>query len=209
MIGQTRRWQVAPRTPEADARALGELPPLVAHLLYRRGLRVPEETSDFLNATDALFEDPATLPDVDPAMERIAAAKRGRETVAVYGDFDADGVTGTALLVKALRRYGVDTRSYIPHRVTEGHGLNDGAIDKLAEAGVRLIVTVDCGVSDVEQVAHASERGIDVIVTDHHLVSGGLPGAVAVINPHAAHSAYGFEGLTGVGMVLKLAQALL
>ena len=207
--GQTRRWQVAPRTPEADARALGPLPPLVAHLLYRRGLRTPTETSDFLNATEALFEDPATLPDVGPAMERIAAAKRSGEPVAVYGDFDADGVTGTALLVKALRRYGLDTRSYIPHRVTEGHGLNDGAIDQLAEGGVRLIVTVDCGVTDVEQVAHARTRGVDVIVTDHHLLSGELPGAVAIINPHAAHSAYGFDHLTGVGMVLKLAQALL
>ena len=89
--GQTRRWQVAPPTPEADARALGPLPPIVAHLLYRRGLRGPAETSDFLNATEALFEDPATLPDVGPAMKRIAAAKRSWEPVAVYGDFDADG----------------------------------------------------------------------------------------------------------------------
>ena len=120
--GQTRRWQIAPRTPEADASALGPLPPLVAHLLYRRGLRAPGETTDFRNATEALFEDPATLPDVGPAMERIAAAKRSGEPVAVYGDFDAEGVTGTALLVKALRRYGLETRSYIPHRVTEGHG---------------------------------------------------------------------------------------
>ena len=207
--GQIRRWQVAPRTPEADARALGPLPPLVAHLLYRRGLREPTETADFLNAADALFEDPATLPDVGPATERIAAAKRSGETVAVYGDFDADGVTGTALLVKALRRYGLEVRAYIPHRVTEGHGLNDGAIDRLADAGVRLIVTVDCGVSDGEQVAHARDRGVDVIVTDHHLLSAGLPGAVAVINPHTAHSVYGFDHLTGVGMVLKLAQALL
>ncbi len=207
--GQLRRWNVAPWTAEADTRSLGDLPPIVAHLLHRRGLRRSDEAREFLDVGDSLFEPPETLPDVDAAIARFAAAKRLGETVAVYGDFDADGVTGTALMAKALTHYGLDVVPYIPHRVSEGHGLNDGAIDRLAAKGVRLIVTVDCGVTDTGPVTHARSLGIDTVVTDHHLVAAELPPATAIINPHAAHSKYGFDHLTGVGMVLKLSQALL
>ena len=188
---------------------MDSVPPLVAHLLHQRGIRTGSEAEEFLSAADSLFEDPATLPDVDAATARIAQARDRGETAAVFGDFDADGVTGTALMVKALSKYGLNVVPYIPHRVREGHGLNDAAVDSLAAQGVRLIVTVDCGVSDVAAVAHACTVGIDTVVTDHHLVSGGLPEAAAVINPHAAHSGYGFDHLTGVGMTLKLSQALL
>jgi single-stranded-DNA-specific exonuclease len=207
--GQVRRWNVAPRTSEQDVRSLGDLPPLVAHLLHRRGLRRRDEAREFLDAADSLFEPADTLPDVHFAVERLRSAKQRSEIVAVYGDFDADGVTGTALLTKALRHYGLNVVPYIPHRVSEGHGLNDGAVDALAAQGVQLIVTVDCGVTDTAQVAHAQSIGIDTIITDHHLVAAKLPQATAIINPHAPHSRYGFEHLTGVGMVLKLAQALL
>jgi single-stranded-DNA-specific exonuclease len=208
--GQLRRWVVAPRASANEIAALGTgLPPLIAHLLHRRGIRSGAEADEFLMAAESLFEDPATLPDVDAATARIAAARDRGETVAVYGDFDADGVTGTALMVKALRTYGLTVVPYIPHRVNEGHGLNDGAIDALAAQGVRLIVTVDCGVTDVGPIAHASSLGIDTVITDHHLVGTDLPGASAVINPHAEHSNYGFDHLTGVGMTLKLSQALL
>ena len=206
--GQQRRWRVAPRTGDGVLTALGDLPSLVAHLLARRGIADRQQATEFLESSESLFEDPSTLPDVQPAIARLAQARSRRETVAVYGDFDADGVTGTALMVKALRRYGLEVVSYIPHRVTEGHGLNATAVDVLHDQGVRLIVTVDCGVTDTGPIAHASERGMDTIVTDHHLVAGELPKAAAIINPHA-HSGYGFDQLTGVGMTLKLAQALL
>lgn len=162
-----------------------------------------------MEAADSLFEDPSTLPDVDRATARIRAARDRGETVAVYGDFDADGVTGTALMVKAFRHYGLNVISYIPHRVREGHGLNVGAVDNLHEQGVKLIVTVDCGVTDVAAIQHASDHGIDTVVTDHHLVAENLPNAAAIINPHAEHSRYAFDHLTGVGMTLKLSQALL
>ena len=209
MHGQQRRWQVAPPTPPATLAALSELPPLVAHLLARRGIATMAEAREFLDAAESLFEDPRTLPDVDRAIARIAQARGRGETVAVYGDFDADGVTGTALMVTALRHYGLSVVSYIPHRVSEGHGLNVAAVEHLREQGVTLIVTVDCGVTDVGPVAHAKTLGVDTIVTDHHLVAVALPEAAAIINPHAEHSRYGFHHLTGVGMVLKLSQALL
>ena len=209
LLGQLRRWSVAPPTPAHAIAAMDGVPPLVAHLLHQRGIRTGSEAEEFLSAAESLFEDPATLPDVDAAIARIAQARDRGETAAVFGDFDADGVTGTALMVKALTKYGLNVVPYIPHRVREGHGLNDAAVDSLAAQGVRLIVTVDCGVSDVAAVAHARTLGIDTVVTDHHLVSGGLPEAAAVINPHAAHSGYGFDHLTGVGMTLKLSQALL
>ena len=188
---------------------LGNLPPLVAHLLFSRGITTAEQANAFMVVDESLFEDPATLPDVERATARIRVARDRSETVAVYGDFDADGVTGTALMVMALRRYGLNVISYIPHRVREGHGLNIGAIDKLREQGVTLIVTVDCGVTDVGPIQHAVNHGVDTVVTDHHLVAENLPNAKAIINPHAEHSKYQFEHLTGVGMTLKLSQALL
>jgi single-stranded-DNA-specific exonuclease len=188
---------------------LGTLPALVGHLLVRRGITTAEQAKEFMEAADSLFEDPATLPDVGRATARIRVARDRSETVAVYGDFDADGVTGTALMVMALRRYGLNVISYIPHRVHEGHGLNVGAVDKLREQGVSLIVTVDCGVTDVGPIQHAVNHGVDTIVTDHHLLAENLPNAAAIINPHAEHSRYNFDHLTGVGMTLKLSQALL
>ncbi len=204
--GQRRRWRVA---NPADPSPLGPLPYLIGHLLWRRGLRSAQEAREFLDVGDSLFEDPQSLPDVDKAVRRFEQAQSNGESVAVYGDFDADGVTGTALLHKALRRYGLDVIAYIPHRVSEGHGLNRTAIDHLRERGATLIVTVDCGVTDIDQVAYARSLGVDTIITDHHLTAARLPEATAVINPHAAHSDYPFEHLTGVGMALKLAQALL
>ena len=207
--GQRKPWRIAEATDPALARRLGDLPPLVADLLYRRGLRSAPEAGDFLDVAGSLLRDPGELPDMDKALERLARTKRTGETVAVYGDFDADGVTGTALMVKALERYGVTTVPYIPHRVTEGHGLNLEAVGQLTERGVGLIVTVDCGVTDVEAVAHARDLGTETIITDHHVVIEGLPDAAAVINPRAPHSTYGFDHLTGVGMALKLAHALL
>lgn len=206
LAGKRQQWRVAEPTSPTP---LGPLPPIVAHLLRRRGIHDADEAQDFLDVSDSLFEDPGTLPDIEHAAERLALARRTGETVAVYGDFDADGVTGTALLVKALRRYGLQTLCYIPHRVREGHGLNRNAITMLHERGASLIITVDCGVTNAPETAHAESLGVDVIITDHHLATADLPRSVAVINPRAPHSRYAFDHLTGVGMTLKLAQAVL
>ena len=207
--GQQRRWRIAQPTTPSDIQRLSDLPPLVAGLLYNRGLRTAGEAREFLDVDDSLLEDPSTLPDIGRAVERLTAARDRGETVAVYGDFDADGVTGTALLVRALVRYGIHPVPYIPHRVDEGHGLNDQAVQQLHQEGVGLIVTVDCGVMDIGPIALGRTLGVDTIVTDHHSVNGPLPEAAAIINPHAPGSTYAFHDLTGVGMALKLSQLLL
>ncbi|MEK9659183.1 MAG: DHH family phosphoesterase, partial [Chloroflexota bacterium] len=175
--GNARRWRIAPPTPAADAALVGNgLPPLAAHLLARRGIVTEPSATDFMGVSERLFEDPAALPHIDEAISRLRLARERGETVAVYGDFDADGVTGTALAVKALTRFGVRAISYIPHRVSEGHGLNNAAVDTLRERGAELIITVDCGVTDVGPVAYARNHGVDTIITDHHHVpDGDLP----------------------------------
>jgi single-stranded-DNA-specific exonuclease len=207
--GLRRRWRIAEQPNPQLAEALGTLPRLMAGLLYQRGLRTHDEVQEFLSVSDSLLEDPSLLPDIDRAVERLQQSRDRNELVAVYGDFDADGVTGTALMVRALSRFGIRVVPYIPHRVTEGHGLNTRAIEGLREQGVQLIVTVDCGVTDVQPVALASELGMDIIVTDHHTADIDLPQAAAIINPKVPGSAYLFDQLTGVGMALKLAQVLL
>ena len=207
--GRQKPWRVAQPTNPADAKALGDLPPLIADLLYHRGLRTAAEVREFLDVSESLLEDPESLPDVGLAVERLEAARDRGELVAVYGDFDADGVTGTALMVRALGRFGIQTLPYIPHRVEEGHGLNPISVRYLHEQGVNVVLTVDCGVSDVDPIALARSLGMDTIVTDHHTVSGPLPDATAIINPRAPGSVYPFDHLTGVGMALKLAQTLL
>ena len=207
--GNKQRWSIGePAGPSAQA-LLGDLPPLIADLLYRRGLRTAHEAREFLEVGDSLLEDPASLPDIDKALERLEQARVKGEMVAVYGDFDADGVTGTVLLMRALRRYGLAAVPYIPHRVEEGHGLNEASVHHLHQQGATLIVTVDCGVTDLEPIALARRLGLDAIVTDHHSVTGALPEAVAIINPRAPGSSYAFDHLTGVGLALKLAHALL
>ena len=207
--GLQKRWRLVGAIPPEHLAPLGDLPPLVASILYRQGIRTAQQAQEFIGVNTSLLEDPATLPGVAAALDRLGQARRDKELVAVYGDFDADGVTGAVLMERALRRYGIPAIPYIPHRVEEGHGLNPEAIRRLRLAGASLIVTVDCGVTDVAPVALARELGMDTIVTDHHAVSGPLPHAAAVINPRAPHSTYAFDHLTGVGMALKLAQALL
>ncbi len=203
--GRQRRWRVAAPTRGED---LG-VSPLAAHLLRLRGITSAGAAREYLDVADSLYMPPSILTDVDLAMDRLRLARERQEAVAVYGDFDADGVTGTAVLVRAFQRYGIWAVPYIPHRVSEGHGLNIAAIDQLALQDVRLIVTVDCGVTDVDAIAHAKGIGIDVIVTDHHTPGATPPAAIAIVNPKADHSDYAFDQLTGVGMALKLAHALL
>ena len=205
-IGQLKRWRIADKL---DYPNLGNYPPIVTHLLRQRGIQDDSEADEFLSVSETLFENPFTLPDIEIAVNRLHNAQLADETVAVYGDFDADGVTGTALLIKALGKFKLNALSYIPHRVDEGHGLNNSAIDILSKKGVKLIITVDCGVTNINEISYAKSLGIDTIVTDHHLTAENLPEAIAIINPHAENSRYRYDHLTGVGMTLKLSQALL
>lgn len=200
------RWQVAPADiPPGLAR---KYPALIARILGNRGLRTAEEAELFLAGDSRLSQDPMLLPDIQPAMARIYRAVLSGEKVAVYGDFDTDGITATALMVTGLRRLGADVMPYIPHRLTEGYGLKTDALRKLAAEGVSLVVSVDCGVTAVAEVAAARNFGLDVIVTDHHLPLPKLPSAVAVIDPRRTDSSYPFPELAGVGVAFKVIEAL-
>lgn len=206
------RWQVAPPAPDAYRAHFPDLHPLVVQILYNRlapqGLTTPEDARAFLERR-AGPDDPFALHGMHRAVTRIRQAIRQREPIVVYGDFDADGVTATALLVITLQALGADVRPYIPHRVEEGYGLNCRAIEDLAEAGTHLLVTVDCGIRFPREIALARRRGMDVIVTDHHIVGADPLEAVAVVNPRQKECPYPYKGLAGVGLAYKLAQALL
>ncbi len=204
------RWNLLP--PLTDDHLVADcsgLSPLLLQLLWNRGLKNAAEISAFLKSDEELLRDPFRLPDMEAAVARLYRALLSGEKVAVYGDFDADGITATAVLVQGLSFLGVEAVPYIPHRQTEGHGLNDEALKKLRKEGVSLVISVDCGVTDVEEVRRAMNSGLDVIITDHHTPPDVLPEAIAVIDPKLPGSKYGYTGLAGVGVAFKLLQALL
>ncbi|MCX7855789.1 MAG: single-stranded-DNA-specific exonuclease RecJ, partial [Anaerolineae bacterium] len=201
------RWNLLQPVPDAYRAHFPDLHPVVVQILYHRE-QDPEEARAFLERRPGP-DNPYALHGMNRAVDRIRWAIRRREPIVVYGDFDADGVTATALLVITLRSLGSDVRPYIPHRVEEGYGLNKQAIEELADAGARLLVTVDCGVRFPREIAHARRRGVDVIVTDHHLAGREPLAAWAVVNPHQEECSYPYKGLAGVGLAYKLAQALL
>lgn len=177
-------------------------------VLARRGVAA-SELAGFFAPPPAGLEDPALLPDADVFAARIAAARAGTEGVMVFGDFDADGLTGLAILVRTLRRLGLRVTSYVPRRLEEGHGLSLAALDAAEASGIRMIVTVDCGTSSAIEIAEAARRGMDVLVTDHHRVPPRLPPALAVVNPMRGDSRYPHRRLAGSGVAFKLAQLLL
>ncbi len=205
---QPKRWVVAPPPPPEVAARLSHLHPVLVRVLARRGITTADEADIFLYG-GALSDNPYRLKGMNEAVTRLRFALRRGERIAVYGDFDADGVSSTALMTAALRSLGADVRPYIPHRVDEGYGLNFDALDQLKEEGCRVVVTVDCGIRSVEEVAHGQRLGLDMIVTDHHSIGPELPPAHAVINPKRADSRYPFPSLAGVGVAYRLAQGLL
>ncbi|MEE8389195.1 MAG: single-stranded-DNA-specific exonuclease RecJ, partial [Anaerolineae bacterium] len=208
MPSSTKHWQITPPVPPSHIARFPHLHPITVQVLYNRGITDPAGVTAFFDG-ESDTANPFDLEGMATAVTRLRQALRGGETMAVYGDFDADGVTATALLVQTLRALGGDVRPYIPHRVDEGYGLHKQALTQLARDGVRVIVTVDCGVRALEEIAHANQVGLDVIVTDHHSVDTELPKAVAVIDPKRPDSDYPFHELAGVGVAFKLAQALL
>lgn len=196
--------------PGLVKRLAGELrvPPFVAGVFVNRGIRTPDEARTFLDSRLSDLPDPFQMAGMRPAAERLARAIRSGEKVAIFGDYDADGVTSAALLKEFLDITGTPCLVHLPDRVREGYGMNVDAIDRLASSGADLIVTVDCGVSNPEEVAHAGTLGIDVVVTDHHQAPATLPPALAVIDPTQEGCRYPFSGLAGVGVVFNLLIAL-
>ncbi|HSP17806.1 MAG TPA: single-stranded-DNA-specific exonuclease RecJ [Thermoanaerobaculia bacterium] len=179
--------------------------PTLRSVFARRGIDTPEKFRRFVSPTLGDLHDPAGIHGMDSACERIFQAIRDRETIVIYGDYDVDGVTSIVMLQTVLRSIGADPEFVVPQRLVDGYGLKMEVLERvLAERKVRLVITVDCGISSVEPVRLAIERGIDVIITDHHLPPGVLPEAAAVLNPKQDGCAYPFKELAGVGVAFKL-----
>ncbi len=203
------QWDVADFAPRDHLVAFPTIHPLLIQLLWNRGLRHPDEIGLFLDSGAAPLASPWSMKGMADAVDRILRAKQRNEIIAVFGDYDVDGVSATALLVECLRCLGVEPLLYLPRREPEGYGLNREAIGRLHALGVGLIVCVDCGISAESEVDHARSLGLDVVVTDHHHVPKVLPRAVAVLNPHQPGCDYPFKLLCGVGIADRLARALL
>jgi len=184
-----------------------KIPPVIALLLLLRGCDTPEKANAFIQLSESKLHDPFLIPDMDKAVLRLEAAIAEKEKVIIYGDYDVDGVTSVSVLSLYLQKRGLSVSYYIPDRSGEGYGINNLAIDKFASDGVTLMITVDTGVTAVEEVEYARSLGIDTIVTDHHECQSRLPDAVAVVNPRRADSEYPFKELAGVGVVFKLVSA--
>lgn len=209
MQNSSKEWQIAPKlTPEAEE-SLKDFPQPLRQILFNRGY--PDQTSalDFLSATPPKDAIPWNLLGMESAVSRIETAISKSEFVAIYGDYDADGVTATALLVELLSALGARVEGYIPNRFDEGYGVNNEALETLKEKGVNLVVTVDCGVRSVEEALHAEQLGLDLIITDHHHPGEQMPPALAVINPKQHGDNYPDKNLAGVGIAYKLGLGLL
>ena len=180
---------------------------LLDRLLLARGFQTPEEAAIFLRPTLEQLHDPYLLPDMQLAAELLLQALDRKSSIAIHGDYDVDGLTGTALLVRFLRAHGIEPVVLIPDRFADGYGLTEATASQLIDAGIDLLITVDCGISSIEEIAHLKNSGIQVIVTDHHECAEQLPPADAVINPKRPDSRYPFPSLAGAAVALKLVQA--
>src|SRR5713101_3749164 len=204
------RWDALPSDNAAAERlaaALG-IAPVVARLLCQRGLSDPELAGRFLNPALEHLHDPMLLADMGRAVDRIMAAIARRERIAIHGDSDVDGITSTVILRRALEMLGADVVHFIPERLKDGYGLQPVAIERLHADGVALVVSVDCGIRGAEAARRARALGVDLIITDHHEPDTELPPALAVINPKRSDCSYPDKYLAGVGVALKLVQAL-
>ena len=191
----------------AFARELN-VPPAFAATLLARGAETLEAASQFCRPALEALHDPLALPDMPQAVERIVRAIRNDETVGIFGDYDTDGLASTALLARALRDLGARAEPYVPDRLAEGYGLSSRGLDALAKAGASVVISSDCGITAGAEATHATGRGMDLIITDHHEPDGPLPEALAVIDPKRPDTTYPFRELAGVGVAFKLVQAV-
>lgn len=202
-----KRWDIKDRNQaqrDFFSKALG-ISGVTAQVLVNRGIASVEEADRFLNPSLKNLPDPFLLPDMDRGVDRILAALQKKEKIAVYGDYDVDGLSSAALLIRFFGEIGVDIAKHIPDRIQEGYGLNNSAIEKLKKAGVSLIITVDCGTKSIGPIDHAKSLGMDIIVTDHHVCEGELPEAYALINPQRGEVG---KELAGAGVAFFLLIAL-
>lgn len=200
------RWRL--RDPYAHQKGIANFPPIVATVLAARGITTRAQADLFYKPHLAPDYDPLELPGMHEAIARVQQAIAGNETIALFGDFDVDGVTSVAVLHEGLRPLGANLINYIPDRFAEGYGLNFGAVKRLRDQGAHLLVTADCGISSVAEVAYANELGLDVIILDHHTVPEELPAAVAAVNPKRLDSPYPFDELAAVGVAYRFLQVL-
>jgi single-stranded-DNA-specific exonuclease len=204
----TKRWGIYEKIPADVEQELIGYPPILRQILYNRGYRTHEEARLYLEAQTPPDCVPDNMLELPKAVERILSAVRQHEKIVIYGDYDADGVTATAVLCLALKSISADVQEYIPNRFDEGYGLNLDAMQLLSEQGVNLIVTVDCGIRSWDEAEFAGKAGIDLIITDHHHPLAELPRAFAVINPKQPGDRYPDKNLSGVGLAYKLVQAI-
>ncbi|MBW2117420.1 MAG: single-stranded-DNA-specific exonuclease RecJ [Deltaproteobacteria bacterium] len=209
MVPPNTVWKLTPPSPSASRLALeAGVTPLQAQLLINRGISNPSQAKSFLCPRLADMANPMLLKDMDCALAMILKAVEDRKKITIYGDYDADGLTATALLLNFFSCLGIETSSYIPNRLTEGYGLNKEAVETIAADGTDLIITVDCGISNSKEIAFAKNLGMNVVVTDHHQVPQGFSAGYPIINPHRADCLFPFKDLAGVGIAFFLAIAI-
>jgi single-stranded-DNA-specific exonuclease len=202
------RWNISLLLTHQASEDLVEFPPLLRRLLFNRGYTTPTEARAYLDGKVTFDTSPFQMKGMTETVERIRTAIINSEPIAIYGDYDVDGVTATALLVQALQAMGANAREYIPNRFDEGYGLNNEALDLLVKTGVKLVITVDCGIRSSDEARYARTLGLDLIITDHHEPAGELPDAYAIVNPKQIGDAYPEKFLAGVGIAYKIAEAL-
>lgn len=209
MAALIKRWRLKPPPDPAVVNALTteRSTPVLATLLAQRGIRTPEEATIFYRPSLEHLHDPFLMKDMERAVERIEQALGDKEPIMVYGDYDVDGTTSVALVYGMLAPFAERLYHYVPDRYEEGYGISRKGIDHAAAKGVKLIIALDCGIKAVDKVAHATEKGIDFIICDHHLPGKELPGAVAILNPKRADCPYPYKELSGCGVGFKLMQA--
>lgn len=206
-----KTWQITPfdRTVCGGLSKALNISPLFSHLLLERGIADAEAARRFISRTLSSLHDPFLLKDMEKALDRLDTAIKKRQQILIYGDYDVDGLTATTLLFTTLKRCGADVAYYIPHRVSEGYGLNIEALGAAVKDGVGLVIAVDCGITSLEEIDFLKKQNIDCIILDHHEpLACSLPAAVAIINPLQQDCGYPYKSLASVGLVFKLAQAL-
>lgn len=181
---------------------------LLARILVNRNITKNSDIDVFLNPTRGNFHNPYLMPDMEKAVNRILTAINNKEKVLIYGDYDVDGITSITVLKKFLEERGLEVGYHIPNRLEEGYGLNNEAIEKITKEDYKLMITVDCGISGIQEVDFCNSLGLEVIVTDHHEPLQELPKAIAIVDAKREDSQYPFRGLAGVGVVFKLIQAI-
>ncbi|MBU0671417.1 MAG: single-stranded-DNA-specific exonuclease RecJ [Candidatus Margulisbacteria bacterium] len=206
-----KKWLQFAQQPELKQQFASELKlsPLLAQVLLNRGISTLKQAQGFLNPQLAELCDPFEIPNIDQAAKRVLQARASGEKVLVYGDYDVDGVTGTAIMLHSLKFLGISAEYYIPHRYDEGYSLSQASVKKIAAKGVKLVITVDCGTASLREIEQAKALGLDVIVTDHHNLPVKLPAAYAVVNPKLIAGEHPSKNLSGAGVAFKFAWALL